>query len=142
LSLLAAPVTAEPDPEVDPGPPSFSKWLEAVRAQRQGLRQRRPRDQEPDRPALRGPVQPWKRKADRQADWMRQRQSRRALMDMERELFRNYGPWLEPLSPTPPTDGPRVGVPTDDRPDSSDAAVQPDRRHPPGWDNRWYYRGW
>ncbi len=58
-------------------------------------------------------------------------------MDLERELFRNYGPWLEPLTP-----GAAPEIPAPPRPPGELGGGQGNDRQPSGWDNRWYYRGW
>lgn len=71
----------------------------------------------------------------RKEEFLRRRQERLELIDQERRLFLNYGPWLEPMAPASPVEFPpkrsRANAPTS----------TPD--HPPaGWDNRWYYNGW
>jgi len=140
LSLLVAPAMAEPAAEAGQSQSPLPEWLEAVRAQREGLQQLPRREGQRDWAARSEAAR--QRQVERRADWERQRKKRRALIDLERELFRNYGPWLEPLAPGGLTDGRTPPAPADD--DSDRVDVQPPHRHrqPPGWDNRWYYRGW
>jgi len=63
------------------------------------------------------------------------------MLETERRLFRNHGPWLEPMAPSPLP-------PFLEHQDSGLAGRDDDSSHahplypPPGWDNGWYYNGW
>lgn len=139
---MLSPALAEPAPELEQDTPPYAQWLEAVRTQRQLLEQQRRREKLSDWPTGQGLSGQRARQAERQAQWEYRRRSRRALIDRERELFRNYGPWLEPLSPMRPGDGmPFRNLPNETHgpPEGRDA---PRIGQPPGWDNRWYFHGW
>jgi len=104
-------------------PTGAPRWLDDVRAQREALQKLRRERQEA-----------------RKDEFLRRRQELRDQMATERRLFRNYGPWIEPMHPGPlppfvQTREPSVAA------DESPA----DKARPyalPGWDNGWYYNGW
>lgn len=101
--------------------PSPLPWFDEVRDQRRALQALR-----------RG-----QRGAEQDArfdEFLRRRHERRELVEEDRWLFMNYGPWLEPLAPPA---GPLSSAP----PAAADNPGGP-AHPPPGWNNRWYFNGW
>jgi hypothetical protein len=100
------------------------RWLDDVRAQRHALQEMRQARQDA-----------------RKDEFLRRRQEIRDMLETERRLFRNHGPWLEPMAPSPLP-------PFLEHQDSGLAGRDDDNSHPhplyppPGWDNGWYYKGW
>jgi hypothetical protein len=122
LTAPASRPTRQP-PASQP-PVSAPRWLDDVRAQRQALQQMRQAQQEA-----------------RKDEFLRRRQEIRDMMENDRRLFRNYGPWLEPMAPSPlPSFLEHQDHGLANRADDSSHAhpLYP----PPGWDNGWYYNGW
>ncbi len=128
----------------DTGPPQdvVPRWLEAVRAQRQALQEDRRAQHQARRRAL-DPMGTARQEALEQA-FQRRRQEMRAMIDQERRLFLNFGPWLNPLpsSPgiSPPSLPPAQGAPAQsERPENTPPAPAYEL---PEWDNGWYFQGW
>jgi hypothetical protein len=114
-----AQLPAMPDP-----PGSMSRWLDEVRAQRRALQDMRRAHQDA-----------------RKDEFLRRRHEMLDRMESDRRLFRNRGPWLEPLPPAtlpPSLEPPEHGIADHDDDASGDGHHYP----PPGWDNGWYYNGW
>ena len=142
-----------PPPPVGAMPPipeSVPQWLDEVRAQRQAREERRRAAKE----AL-GARRRWidPRGAAQQEAWERETKRRRdAFMEKverDREAFRNHAPWGP--APTPwrneaPDHDPDTALHSPSNPDTAEASGQTlTREEPyslPGWDNRWYYRGY
>jgi hypothetical protein len=135
--MMTAP--AEPD--------ATHPWLDDVRAQRQAWEERRRASKEA-MDARRRWIDPWgaAQQEAREKETQRRREARREQIEREREAFRDLPPW-----------GPQPGLWYEDSPVSglepppaepgTDAAKTPEpspsSRYPlPGWDNRWYYRGY
>lgn len=121
VALVLLPVAAHAEPVADaphPDAPAASgnplPWVDEVRNQRRALQEWRRAQHGAQQDA-------------RYEGFLRRRHERRELMEQERQQFRNYGPWREPLGPTPVPANPTT-------------APQPPT--PPGWDNGWYYNGW
>lgn len=100
------------------------RWLDDVRAQRQTLQEMRQA-----------------RHDARKDEFLRRRQEIRDRMENDRRLFRNHGPWLEPMAPSPLTsflEHQEPGLAGREDDSSHAHPLYP----PPGWDNGWYYNGW
>ncbi|NBC13414.1 MAG: hypothetical protein GVY09_08730 [Gammaproteobacteria bacterium] len=133
---------SQPAPQGSPAPDDMvPRWLEAVRAQRRALQERRRAQHQARRRAL-DPVGTARQEA-MEEKFQRRRQERRDMIAQERWLFLNFGPWLSPLS-TPPGVAPPAGpAPFEPPPDFVDDAERvPSADDPPEWDNGWYFRGW
>lgn len=146
LPALGLSVALSGGPMADPGPrPDESHlptselpkgeilrpWLDEVRAQRQAWEGRRRAADDRRR------TDPWAAQRDaREQEALHRRDAIRHRIARDRELFRNYGPWLVPVPPglTPPE--PAVGQDDVESPDAGEA------RSLPGWDNGWYYHGY
>jgi hypothetical protein len=131
-SGASSPIAHEaPDPN-GPGDP----WLDAVRAQRRAWEEcRRAAREAMD--IHRRHRNPW---PDAQTEARHQEQERRheAFMEFiarDREYFLGQLPWQAPVPPEPPHPEatPDLGNPAET------ALSHP---HLPGWDNRWYFRGY
>jgi hypothetical protein len=160
LALLGAfvAVTAaraqEPPPPPPPPPPGptseadpMAKWLDEVRAQRRAWEARRRAAKEAI-DAHRRWVDPWgaAQHEAREKETERRRQAFREQIERDREIFRNQPPWNSLFDPLDQS----LGMFPDDRSalDSDEATARQDSLSPPseyqlpGWDNRWYYRGY
>jgi hypothetical protein len=155
----AAPDGEQPQGTAKPSAPADNttedqdrspRWIDAVRAQRRAMQQRRRAEHEARRRAI-DPVGTARQEA-RDQEFQRRRQEMRERIAEDRKLFLNSGPWRTPL-PKPPEFAPNTWpeppglspVPNKDhgRPDFPDAGSQaPLRGDPAEWDNGWYYRGW
>jgi hypothetical protein len=124
--IAPSPPPAVAAPPALPQPPGVApRWLDDVRAQRHALQEMRRAHQDA-----------------RKDKFLRRRQEIREMMQTDRRLFRNHGPWLDPI---PPAHLPSA-LDHDDRGMAGVAdeppAEQPAPYPPAGWDNGWYYNGW
>lgn len=126
--------TTDVAPQAVPGPSSpegviSDRWLDAVRAQRQAWEERRRAAQEAmdARRRLNDP------RTSAHEEHMRRREALMEHIERDREHFLNQGPWQIPPPPNPGPPGSPGNPPGSD----------PTLAYPPlpGWDNRWYYRG-
>lgn len=139
-SLGAMPSASEPMPQ----------WLDEVRAQRQAREERR-RAAKKAIGARRRWIDPWG--AAQKEAWEQETQRRRDAfkekVERDREAFRSQAPWAP--TPTPWWDqgtglvsGPELH--SQSNPDTAETTGQTlSPTEPfslPGWDNRWYYRGY
>lgn len=129
-------------PQGSPAPDDMvPRWLEAVRAQRRALQERRRAQHQARRRAL-DPVGTARQEA-LEEEFQRRRQEMRDMIAQDRWLFLNFGPWLSPL-PTLPGISPPAGPAAPDR--AQDHADDTERIRPaddpPEWDNGWYFHGW
>lgn len=117
------------------------RWLEEVRAQRRALHEQRRAAHQARIDAL-DPMGSAKR--DQRQELQRRRQEeRRELIENERRLYLNYGPWLRPLAPRPPQAAeldPLSGGSLESRGEQPSNSTSP--RTPLDWNNLWYYNGW
>jgi len=134
------PFSTECLPAVEPEP--VRRWLDEVRTQRQKIRQERRR---PAQEARRR-IDPWgaARQERREQETQRRHGAFLEHIERDREAFRNQGPWQ--LRHTPRQEGASGFFPPSSRPaaDAGASGQTPPRlpTYPlPGWDNRWYYRG-
>jgi hypothetical protein len=144
VTAAAAQAGSEPQtaPQGSPAPDDMvPRWLEAVRAQRRALQERRRAQHQARRRAL-DPVGTARQEA-MEEEFQRRRQEMRDMIAQDRWLFLNFGPWLSPL-PTPPGISPPTGPAAPDSPhDPADETEPgPSAGDPPEWDNGWYFRGW
>jgi hypothetical protein len=131
-------------------PAPVNQWLDEVRAQRRAWEERR-RAAKEALDARRRWLDPWgaAQKEAHEKDTQRRRDAFREQIERDRELFRNRSPWAAQSGPwqeVPPggeTLAPDPGGPAEGAiaPPDEDALGSP---YPPlpGWDNRWYYRGY
>ena len=145
-SLVMEPRRPEPT-----GPQSsVPRWLEEVRAQRRALHEQRRAAHQARLQAM-DPMGTAKRD-ERTELRLRRQEGVRDLIETERRLYLNRGPWFSPLAPRPPP-VPELAPPTrdslDPRLDPQGAAgieQQPSSststQAPPDWNNLWYYNGW
>jgi hypothetical protein len=135
---------AEPEP--------LREWLDEVRAQRRAWEERRQAAREA-MDARRRWIDPWgaAKKEAREKETQRRREALREHIEREREAFRgNSRPWgmrPDPLQEAPPSESgepSRDTAPQQGDPDADVGISAPDSPYPPlpGWDNRWYYRGY
>lgn len=140
LPLRATQAVGELSPGAvgNPGPIEMDtgdQWLDAVRAQRQAWEGRR-RATRDAFDARRRQHDPWGafQLESREQQYQQRREAFLDRIEQDREHFRNQGPWQTPAVPEPPD--------ADALPDINpvDAPIL----YPPlpGWDNRWYYRGY
>ena len=136
---------AIPPPLAEPEP--FRQWLDEVRAQRQAREERRRADKEA-REARRRWIDPWgaAQQEVREQENQRRRDAFLDHIERDREAFRNQGPWRFEQGPWPKAIPGAAGELTGSAAnDSLSAPAPPAPRAPsyplPGWDNRWYYRG-
>lgn len=127
-------MAAEPEP--------LEHWLEEVRAQRQAWEERR-RAQREAMDARRRWVDPWgaAQQEAREQEVNRRREEFRDHIERGREAFLQQPPWGTAGAPQH-RDGPESGR----RDPEATTEASPPRIEPypplPGWDNRWYYRGY
>lgn len=115
---------AGPPPATDPpvATGTGDQWLDAVRAQRQAWEERRR--------AAREATDARRRLHSPRAEALHQEQQRRhdaflGQIERDREYFLGQGPWQTP--------------PAAANPEAAPASPNPSL---PGWDNRWYFRGY
>jgi hypothetical protein len=142
-SVAQSGATGEPAP--------MNQWLDEVRAQRQAWEERRQAAKEA-LDARRRWIDPWgaAQKEARDKETQRRRDAFREQIERDRELFRNRSPWAAQSGPwqeAPP--GTENLAPDAGAPAESPIAPPPEEDVPgspypplPGWDNRWYYRGY
>lgn len=158
----AAPAAATEGSAEDPTPPMqphrqgepaphdvVPRWLEAVRAQRRALQERRRAQHQARRRAL-DPMGTARQEALEQ-ELQRRRREMRDMIAQDRWLFLNFGPWLAPM-PSPPVGNAPAGGPTDPpgEPPADPTGQTQEHTEPvprqmdelPEWDNGWYFRGW
>jgi hypothetical protein len=129
-SPQAATEASDTLPADSPPPPGsgIPRWLDEVRAQRRALQELRRAEHDARRHAI-DPLGAAQHDAREEA-FLRRRQEIQSMMEQDRRLFLNQGPWLAPW-PGPPL--------------PSDAAAgpgAPPAPELPDWDNGWYYHGW
>lgn len=141
------PAQSAPQPTAPPAAAAepVDRWLEEVRAQRQAWEERR-RAQKEAMDARRRWIDPWgaAQQEARELEVTRRREAFRDQIERDREAFFNRSPWgsaapwPEDANPdqTPPAPGPAAGSGP-----SEAAGGTPPYPPLPGWDNRWYYRG-
>jgi len=144
--LMAFPIAAQtPLPPLTDGTPSAEpepvrRWLDEVRAQRQIRQKRRRAAQE-----ARRRIDPWgaARQEIREREAQRRHDAFLEHIARDRETFRNQVPWQ--LRQGPWQEGTSGFSATQSQPPTDAAAGAPGQAPPayplPGWDNRWYYRG-
>jgi hypothetical protein len=149
------PAQSAPQPTV-PGasaaaPEPVDQWLEEVRAQRQAWEERR-RAQKEAIDARRRWIDPWgaAQQEAREQEITRRREAFRDQIERDREAFFNQPPWgaaaPRPDEATPEQAPPGPGPAAGSGPgETAGAPGEPSPSAPypplPGWDNRWYYRG-
>ncbi len=104
------------------------QWLDAVRAQRRTWEERRRASRE----AMEARRRQRNPRADAQSESRHLEQQRRheaflEQIERDRDLFRGQDPWQPQAPPAPPN--------PEDAPNPPNPAL-------PGWDNRWYFRGY
>ncbi len=121
------------------------RWLEEVRAQRRALRDQRRAAHQARLEAL-DPIGAAKR--DERKELMRRRQEEmRELIETERLLYLNRGPWFNPLfprSPLAPKLDPLAGgsLAPQKAKRGEQSTSSGDIQAPSDWNNLWYYHGW
>jgi hypothetical protein len=138
--------TTPPQPAAEDGVP---RWLEDVRAQRRALQEQRRAHQAARRRAI-DPVGEAERQA-REQEFYRRRQDMRQMIEQDRRLFFNFGPWPSRWAVPPAT----TKMPSDaDYSRDSDQAQGAGSGAPagqsetqstpvlPDWNNSWYFHGW
>ncbi|MEA3278676.1 MAG: hypothetical protein U9Q81_25935 [Pseudomonadota bacterium] len=120
-----------------------------MRAQRRAREERR-RAAKEAMDARRRWIDPWgaAQQEAREQETLRRREAFMEKIDREREAFRSQRPWGGPYGPWndhSPGVGPAAAPPSPEAPEEgAPAPGDPSRAlYPPlpGWDNRWYYRG-
>jgi len=153
--LAASHIAAHEPPALPPsagGVPIESepihRWLDEVRAQRQAREARRLAAKEAME-ARRRWIDPWgaAKKEAREQEVQRRRNAFLEKIEREREAFHSQNPWGAQLSPWqdevpgPVPDFP--GASETDNPGPPKPPLPPSPSYAlPGWDNRWYYRGY
>ena len=139
------PPPAVPLPPAEPEP--VRQWLDEVRAQRYAREERRRADKEA-REARRRWIDPWgaAQQEVREQENQRRRNAFLDHIERDREAFRNQVPWRFEQGPwpdaIPETAGELTGSAANDPPRApAPPALRTPTYPPPGWDNRWYYRG-
>jgi len=147
--LVAFPLAAQmplPPPDSMPTaePEPARQWLDEVRAQRQIWQEQRRTAQK-----ARRRIDPWGAARQERQEQEAQRHHDAILEHIEhdREAFRNQGPWQLHQRPWQ-TEAFRFSAPPSSQPPANAAAGASGQAPPrtltyplPGWDNRWYYRG-
>lgn len=136
-------VSSVPGPQAAP----VDQWLDEVRAQRQAWEERRQAQKEAME-ARRRWIDPWgaAQHEAREQEITRRREAFRDHIERDRETFFNQAPWGN-RAPWP--DDPAAPDTPDERSTASEpgeGGVADEHRslsYPPlpGWDNRWYFRG-
>jgi hypothetical protein len=149
----AAPLSAPPPPPRSSAPAETNpvdQWLDEVRAQRQAWEARRRAAKEAI-DARRRWLDPWGAapKEAREKENQRRREALREQIEREREVMRNQPPWAaqpvpwQELTPTPEAPEPSTGAQADGIAPPTNTTPPPPPYPPlPGWNNRWYYRGY
>ena len=138
-SPTATNETPSPAPKEGPRPAasiSGDPWLDAVRAQRRAWEERRQANRDfldgyrPSGPRVSGYGD------SHHEEYQRRREALRERIARDRELFFNQVPWQTVPTPEPPKGEGETNNPA--------APPLPPPPYPPlpGWDNRWYYRGY
>ena len=132
-------------------PEGVQQWLDEVRAQRRAREERR-RAAKEARDARRRLIDPWgaAQMEARAEQHKRRRDAFREEIDRKREALRSQAPWATPPSrwPEAPKESTALESSTDSGtvPEPLEPEEPGNSRHPylplPGWDNRWYYRGY
>ena len=159
FALVVSPMMAQepaPPPPVPmmpapSEPEGVQQWLDEVRAQRR-VREERRRAAKEARDARRRLLDPWGA-AQQEAREKQQQLRRDAFMeeiDRKREAFRNRAPWGP--RPAPWQEMPKDSSPGEPAEEiestigapgvEGQAPTAPPYPPLPGWDNRWYYRGY
>jgi hypothetical protein len=153
VSHLAAQEQQQIDPNVGAAmpvtPEPYNQWLDEVRAQRQAREERRRAAKEAI-DARRRWIDPWgaAEQEAREQEVQRRRDAFKEKIEREREVFRTQTPWSPPRapwedSPTEPESAQTAGTEAGtSAPLEQPVAPPPLPYTPPGWDNRWYYRGY
>jgi TolA-binding protein len=138
-------------------------WLEEVRAQRRALHEQRRAAHRARRDALESITAA--QREERQEQMRRRQEEVREMIESERRLYLNRGPWLSPLIPAPPypaddiltrgsllgeqaprePSSPQTGPspsPSQNQDQSPHSSPDPVPLAPSDWNNLWYYRGW
>lgn len=142
----AAPPNAFPPSGTLPAKPQQPhEWLGEVREQRRAWEERRQAAKEA-MDARRRWIDPWgaAQQEARQQEAERRREAFREKIEREREMFRSQAPWgtihgrrfEEPIGRGQGAVAPPAGGAEGASPEQSGTPS------PPGWDNRWYYRGY
>jgi hypothetical protein len=143
------PPSPPPPPAAGPAtePAPLGQWLDEVRAQRRAWEGRR-RAAKDAMDAHRRWIDPWgaAQHEAREQETQRRREAFREKIERDREAFRNqvpwgslYGPWPDDSMGFLPDD---AGAPDTDDTTTGQGAPSPAQSPMPGWDNRWYYRGY
>ncbi|MBK5941457.1 hypothetical protein [Halochromatium roseum] len=135
--LAIEPRRAEPSSPQSQVP----RWLEEVRAQRRALYEQRRAAHQARIDAF-DPIGSAKRD-ERHELQRRHQEERRELIESERRLYLNRGPWLSPLAPMPPPSAepdPLARGSLESR--SQQPAQGSSPQTPSDWNNLWYYKGW
>jgi hypothetical protein len=154
VSVAAQEPVMPPPPPMMPSPAEpegTQEWLDEVRAQRRAWEERRRAAREA-MDARRRLIDPWGA-AQQEAREKRHRLRRDAFLDKidrEREAFRSRVPWAsqQPSRQETPRSSPPPQRSAESEPGESPkeagALSPPATPYPPlpGWDNRWYYRGY
>lgn len=128
--------------------PAVPRWLKEVRAQRRALQEQRRAAHQARHDAI-DPIGAAKRE-ERQEQVQRRRREVRDFIEHERRLYLNWGPWVTPLVPRPPSlpgVDPIAEGSIGSR-NADDVGHDPETRDgtkplpPSDWDNRWYFHGW
>ena len=124
-------VASETPPRLAPDPDPMNRWLDEVRAQRQAWQERRRVTKEAI-DARRRWIDPWgaAQHQAREKETQRRREAFHDQIARERQAFREQGPWFVPPVP---------GEEPEAQANTLDFPAYPPL---PGWDNRWYYRGY
>lgn len=126
-----------------PEPEPIGQWLDEVRRQRQAWEARRHAAREAI-DARRRWIDPWgaAQQDAIEQEVQRRRDAFREKIERDREAFRSLRPWPDRPSPwggepTAPGEHPGQSIGEGEPPPDPGAPYPP----LPGWDNRWYYRG-
>jgi len=130
------------------GPEPLHQWLDEVRAQRQ-IREERRRAAKEAMDAHRRWIDPWgtAQKEVREQENQRRRKAFMEHIERDRETLRNQipwrfepGPWQQETHPLPAQPPSSPGADALDITGQTASSASPFAL--PGWDNRWYYRGY
>lgn len=140
---MPAPSLAMEPRRAEPGSPQSQvpRWLEEVRAQRRALHEQRRAAHQARIDAF-DPIGSAKRD-ERHERQRRRQEERRELIESERRLYLNRGPWLSPLAPRPPPSAeldPLARGSLESRSQQPAQGASPET--PSDWNNLWYYNGW
>jgi hypothetical protein len=154
-ALLAAFAVSAQEPPLPPlatdifaaEPEPVRRWLDEVKAQRRAREERR-RAAKEAMDARRRWIDPWgaAQQQAREQEIQRRHEALMEHIERDRKTFRNQVPWGFLYSPwesettTPPAEIP-PSAGTDSSGMAGQAAPNTSPYPLPGWDNRWYYRG-